>query len=149
MYENVWLVKAVKTGLSDFHKMAITVLKTSFQKAKPKILHFRDRRNFNVHTFRGDLKAELGDTSNYSDFEEKFLKVLDKHAPVKKKVVRANDKPYMTKALRRAIMRRSSLRNKFLKYKTPDLDRAYKKQRNYTNKLLKKEKKNDISAIWI
>ena len=97
---------AVETGLSDFHKMAITVLKTSFQKAEPKILYYRDRRNFSVHTFRGDLKAELGDTANYSDFEEKFLKVLDKHAPVKKNVVRANDKPYMTKALRRAIMRR-------------------------------------------
>ena len=104
------------TGLSDFHKMSITVLKTAFQKAQPKILHYRDRRNFNVHTFRGDLKAELDDISNYSDFEEKFIKVLDKHAPVKKKVVRANDKPFMTKALRRAIMVRSSLRNKFLNF---------------------------------
>ena len=72
---------------------------------------------------------------------------MDKHAPVKKKVVRANDKPFMTKALRRAIMRRSSLRNKFLKYKTPDLDRAYKKQRNYTNRLLKKEKKRYLSNL--
>ena len=138
---------AVATGLSDFHKMSITVLKTAFQKAEPKILHYRDRRNFNVHTFRGDLKAELDDISNYSDFEEKFIKVLDKHAPVKKKVVRANDKPFMTKALRRAIMVRSSLRNKFLKYKTPDLDRAFKKQRNYTNKLLKKEKKRYLSNL--
>ena len=138
---------AVATGLSDFHKMSITVLKTSFQKAQPKIFHYRDRRNFNVHTFRGDLKSELGDVSNYSDFEEIFLKVLDKHAPVKKKVVRANDKPFMTKALRRAIMVRSSLRNKFMKYKTPDLDRAFKKQRNYTNKLLKKEKKRYLSNL--
>ena len=44
-------------------------------------------------------------------------------------------------------MRRSSLRNKFLKYKTPDLDRAYKKQRNYTNRLLKKEKKRYLSNL--
>ena len=72
---------------------------------------------------------------------------MDKHAPVKKKVVRANDKPFMTKALRRAIMVRSSLRNKFLKYKTPDLDRAFKKQKNYTNKLLKKEKKRYLSNL--
>ena len=44
-------------------------------------------------------------------------------------------------------MVRSSLRNKFLKYKTPDLDRAFKKQRNYTNKLLKKEKKRYLSNL--
>ena len=116
---------AVETGLSDFHKMSITVLKTTFPKVQPKIIHYRDYRKFNTHTFRGELKAQLSDISTYSDFEEIFLKVLDKHAPVKKKVVRANDKPFMTKALRRAIMRRSSLRNKFLKYKTPDFCLLY------------------------
>ena len=44
-------------------------------------------------------------------------------------------------------MLRSSLRNKFMKYKTPDLDRAFKKQRNYTNRLLKKEKKRYLSNL--
>ena len=71
------------------------------------------------------MKAELGNISNYSDFEEKFLKVLDTHAPVEKKLARAKDKPYMMKGIREAIMRRSSLRSKFLKYETPDLDRAF------------------------
>ena len=41
------------------------------------------------------------------------MKTLDEHAPIKQKVVRANDKPYMTKALRKAIMLRSSLKNKY------------------------------------
>ena len=68
-------------------------------------------------------------TISYSEFEDHFLKTLEVHAPIKKKVVRANDKPYMTKSLRKAIMRRSYLKNKYLKYKSPDLDRAYKKQR--------------------
>ena len=47
----------------------------------------------------------------------------------------------MTKALRKAIMRRSALRNKFYKTGSPDIDKAYKTQRNYTKRLLKKEKK--------
>ena len=85
------------------------------------------------------LKTDDDEEDDEDDDEEDEDEDED-DAPVKKKVVRANDKPFMTKALSRAIMRRSSLRNKFLKYKTPDLDRAYKKQRNYTNKLLKKEK---------
>ena len=32
---------AVSTGLSDFHKMIVTVMKTTFPKAKPKIVFYR------------------------------------------------------------------------------------------------------------
>ena len=90
----------VATGLSDFHKMVVTVLKTTFPKAPPKIIHFRDYKHFNIHVFRGELKLGLCNISNYAEFEEIFLKILNKHAPSKRKVVRANDKPYMTKTLR-------------------------------------------------
>ena len=137
----------VATGLSDFHNMAVTVLKTTFPKAPPKVIHYRDYKKFHVHAFRAELKTHLSNTSNYSEFEELFLKILNKHAPAKQKIVRANDKPYMTKALRKAIARRSYLRNKFIKYKAPDLQQAFKRQKNYTNRLLKKEKKRYFSNL--
>ena len=79
--------------------------------------------------------------NSYANFEQTFLEVLDKHAPIKKKVVRANDKPFMTKALRKAIMRRSALKNKYISEKTVEAKKAFRKQKNYTDKLLKKEKK--------
>ena len=44
-----------------------------------------------------------------------FLIVLDKHAPMKKKYLRANHANFITKQLRKAIMRRSKLRNDFPK----------------------------------
>ena len=69
-----------------------------------------------------------------------FLKVLEEHAPMKQKVLRANDKPYMTKALRQAIMRRSTLKTKFLKNRSDDNHKAFKKQKNYTKRLAKKER---------
>ena len=75
----------------------------------------------------------------YAHFEQIFLMVLEKHAPVKQRVVRANDKPFMTKVLRKAIMRRSFLKNKYQKLKSEEANRAFKKQKNYTNRLLKKE----------
>ena len=115
----------VATGLSDFHKMSVTVLKTTFPRASPRVNYYRDHRNFCVHAFRGDLRLRLSGASDYSDFEETFMKTLDEHAPIKQKVVRANDKPYMTKALRKAIMLRSSLKNKYMKYKAPDMHQAY------------------------
>ena len=39
-----------------------------------------------------------------------FLENLNVHAPVKKKSLRANHAPYMTKALRKNIMKRSELK---------------------------------------
>ena len=57
---------------------------------------------------------------SYNLFEKIFLKVLEDHAPVKKKTIRHNNKPHMTKAIRKAIIRRSALRNKVLKIKTDE-----------------------------
>ena len=44
-----------------------------------------------------------------------MLKVLDKHAPRKQKYIRVNNSDYITKALRKEIMHRSRLCNKFLR----------------------------------
>ena len=49
------------------------------------------------------------------EFNEFFLKVLDKHASRKQKYIRANNSSYITKALQKEIMHRSRLRNKFLR----------------------------------
>jgi len=64
-----------------------------------------------------------------------------------KKTVRANHKPYMTKQLRKAIMRRSYLEHQFYKHKTTYLQHAYKKQKNYCNRLYKRERRKFYSNI--
>ena len=51
----------------------------------------------------------------YDIFLRKFLKILYKHAPMKKKYLRAKHASFVTKEVRKAIMIRSKLRNKFLK----------------------------------
>ena len=126
----------VTTGLSDFHKMVVTVMKTTFPKAQPKIVYYRDYKNFDLYASRSDLRTQLSriDEKDYYHFEVTFLKVLEEHAPMKQKVLRANDKPYMTKALRKAIMRRSTLKSKFLKNRSDENHKAFKKQKNYTKR---------------
>ena len=59
-----------------------------------------------------DLKEKMRKTSltNYALFEEIFENVLQRHVPKKKKVQRASHKPYVTKAMRKAIMKRSQAR---------------------------------------
>ena len=79
--------------------------------------------------FRLELREALNniDSLEYENFEEKFLSLLNLHAPMKQKVVHANHKPYITKALRKAVMKRSELETKYYKSKT-ELD--YRKFKN-------------------
>ena len=48
-----------ETGLSDFHKFTTTVLKQYFPKPKPKIVNYRDYRNFRNDEFRAELDNEI------------------------------------------------------------------------------------------
>ena len=44
-----------------------------------------------------------------------FLEILNIHAPIKQKLLRANHIPYMTKTVRKAITKRSELERKYVK----------------------------------
>ena len=49
----------IETGISDFHKLTVKVLKTFYKKQRPKITHYRNHKNFENGNFRQDLKKEL------------------------------------------------------------------------------------------
>ena len=79
--------------------------------------------------------------TSYENFETVFLEVLEIHAPLKKKYIRENEVPYMTNALKKAIMKRSKLESRFYRTKS-ELDKIeYKKQKNYVSRLYKREVK--------
>ena len=158
-YRSFQKTVAVSTGISDCHKMIITVLKTTFQKAKPKEIIYRSYRNFNEYAFREHLRYNLQGCENYSKFESKILEVFNQHAPIKKRIVRANEVPYMTKNLRKAIANRSRLENRYYRDKSEESLRAYRKQKNFCSRLYKMERKryytsldltkvNDNKKIW-
>ena len=48
-----------ETGLSDFHKLATTVLKQYIPEPKLKIVNYRDYRNFHNDEFRAELDNEI------------------------------------------------------------------------------------------
>ena len=76
--------------------------------------------NLNSEGFKEVLEFRLShlNTSSCDDFETTFLKELNRHAPLKKKILRHNNNRFMTKELRKAIMLRSKLRNILDKGKT-------------------------------
>ena len=77
----------IETGLSDHHKMIITVLKTYCKKRDPIKRTYRSYKRFDWPNFRNVLKQNLvlfdKECMNYEDFHEIFMKALDKHAPQK------------------------------------------------------------------
>ena len=78
-------------------------------------------------------------------FDNIFLEVLDKHAPRKTKILRANHSSYI--ALRKAIMKRSYLEKLYFKNRTENSLKTYKRQKNYCSKLYKKERKEFFNNI--
>ena len=91
-------------------------------------------------------------TSENNDLEFDRLKTalgeaIQRHTPIKKRYLRANQASFINKKINKEIMKRSRLRNKFLNTKS-DIDRkAYNKQRNLCVSLIRSEKKNFFSNI--
>ena len=108
----------------------------------PKIKTYRNYKAFDENRFNEDLKSKLDSIEklDYPLFESIFIDVLNTHAPVTTKKVRANNHQFMTKALRKAIMTRSRLKNAYLKTRNSKNWENYKKQRNFCTNLLKKTK---------
>ena len=134
----------IETGLSDHHKMTVTVMKQYFPKQTPVLIKYRNFKTIDKFAFRQELRQNLttlGETITYVQFENIFIRQLDKHAPMKEKYVRANNEPFMNKTLSKAIMNRSRLRNRFIKNPNETNQYNYKRQRNYVVNLLRREKK--------
>ena len=71
-----------------------------------------------------------------------FVSAWNSHAPVKKKVVRGNNAPFMNRTLSKAFMHRSKLKNRYHKFPKEVNKNSYKKYRNFCVSLLKNEKRN-------
>ena len=116
-YRSFQNTSILSSGLSDCHKMVITVMKT-------RNIFYRNYKHFDKVTFNDHLLSYLQATPaahlNFCKFQESFLHVLNIYAPMKK-IIRANEMPYMTKPLR--------------------------KQRNYCNRLYKRERKRFYTNI--
>ena len=110
--------------------MDVTALKGSFSKARPKEMLHRDYKNLDQDKLKPEFKSRIQNESIecYSYFEKVFVDILDEHALFKKEFLRANYVPYMTKRLRKAIMKRSELKSKYLKIQTQESFQSYKKQ---------------------
>ena len=131
---------ALETGISDYHKMIMTIFRVIFAKGKSKTYVYRCYKNFDKQRFEESLSAELGENNlTFDKFFDIFINTLDRYAPIKKKKLRHNIQPFMSKTLRKAVMTRSRLRNKFNLNRNPTHWKKYKQQCNFCVKLLRQK----------
>ena len=73
----------IQTGLSDFHKMTVTVMKTNVEKFKPRVSFLRNWNEFYDEKFRTQLLTKLllenfsNSSNNINDFLEICVNTLD------------------------------------------------------------------------
>ena len=143
--------KTLETRLSDFHKLTFTALKAYFQKQKPKVIKYRNYKKFDNNLFRNDFLNELllknVQAKHLDSFKTTAQYVFYRHAPLKGKHVRCNKSTFVNKNLRKAIMTRSRLLNKFRQERTISSHVAYKKQQNICVNLLQKTKKDFFNNL--
>ena len=117
--------------------MTVSVLKMDFRKLPPRIINYRDFSNYLNANFINSLTGILFEDENTESFVKDpdcFYKVcaevFNQHAPRKNTYVRGNNKRFMNKALSKAIMQNTKLRNKVLKEPSAENKFSYNKQRN-------------------
>ena len=89
-----------------------------------KIIKYRSNKNFCNNSFRHQLLEHLNKSfirvSDLAKCNTCVLEVLNKEALIKKKFVKANEAPFMTRKLKKVIMVRLRVRNTFLKHPTSE-----------------------------
>ena len=145
--------RVTETGLSDYHNLISTFFKSHFIRLRPRVITYRNYKKVDENVFLNDLQKleikldEQNSESSYSLSSNKFLEVLKKHAPLKKKVLKGNHSPFVSKEFQKAIYTRSKMKSKLNQNPSRENVLAYKKHRNICLSLRRKSLKNHLKSI--
>ena len=93
------------------------------------------------------IKAKFYKEKNmYESFSDTFKAIVNKHPPLKEKIVRGSNVPFMTKELRKAILNRSRLKKKYQDWSSRENFKNWKRQKNKRNKLCRKVTKDHFKT---
>ena len=100
-------------------------------------MQYRNYKYFDSRKVNRDLKDEFSReyVVSCSKSDEIFLKVLNRYALLKKKMLWANHAPYVPKALRKAILKTSRLENIYFENQENHSLEHTKSKKNYCSRL--------------
>ena len=97
----------IEAGLSDFHKLSLTVIKVFYKKQKSNIIKYGSCRNFDNEAFISNLGGVFSEICNEHELLSLSLEIfknivdhtLKTHAPLKKQYLRANQAPFINRKI--------------------------------------------------
>ena len=77
---------AFETGLSDFHKLILTLFKSEISQQRPNIVSYRNYKRFDSQIFKSEIskKMEENTSMDFEAFKRTIVNTLDKYIPLKK-----------------------------------------------------------------
>ena len=134
-------------GISDFHNIIGGILRLHRPPPPSKTIFFRNFAKVNYNAVKDDLansdltsqvKLSTSAEGAFDILHSTLIDCINKHAPRKSKVIKSSDFPFMSSRLRKSILIRNQLRNKYFKYRTIQHLAMYRKHRNLVT-LIKRE----------
>ena len=116
--------------------MIVAVTKIHFPEMNPQVVSYRKYKDFHYETFLDSLRHELNVQGQFLNekalnaFSTICTEICDKHAPIKKRYIRYNDKLFINNEISKAIMTRSSLRNRYSKNRSEENRKLFCKPKN-------------------
>ena len=141
-----------ETGLSDHHCLLMSCLKSTFHKLPHKRIIYRNMKSFDQNAYLNDInrinfECIVNSENAYTCLTEKVKSVIDKHATIKRKLLRGNNAPFMTKELRKAIMNRSRFRNRYNEWSSRENFLSLEKSIANVKVLQKKRRKTTLQML--
>ena len=111
------LSRLFESDLSDHHKLISPVMKSGIFRGPTRKKVYSTYKIFALEHFKIGLKNELQklNDSTHNVFKTVFGSVMNKHAPIKLKILRHNNNFFTTKNVRKEIMQRSTFNKHFNK----------------------------------
>ena len=130
-------------GISFWHNMVGVAIRGAAARMEEQRTKYRSFKNFDQNVFNGDVgripfhAAYVFDDVDdiYWAHERMLTEVINEHAPIKERKLKAKKPAFMNGDLRRAIYKKHMLFNKYKKCKTPLNWDNYRKQRNLVTKI--------------
>ncbi len=119
--ENISCAGVLHLGISD-HSLVYAVSKFELSKSRPSIKEVRDFKYFSDSDFRADLMQVPWDTICYDDpntcwivWKSFFNEILNKHAPMRQRRLKAKSVPWITPAIKQLMRNRDYHKKKAIK----------------------------------
>ena len=82
----------------------------------------------------------------WNEFKSNFLAVAGKHAPIRQRRVKREQKPWLTKEIKRLMYHRDYLKTQCVPFTSSNYNEAYKGCKNKLNKLIKTTKEEHFKT---